>query len=416
MFCISCGAKLPDDARFCAVCGAKVYTPEPEERPEEGDDADAAEVTSDSGASGSEEAPEADDDAASDGQPAAESAPDAPESEVALREKTRMKVKNPALREGSGSLQLPEIDPSQPFKSTPAARDGREDDISVSPDVTVVLPPGPFKPSYGPLSASDFFEMDGTTAKMPRIETADGEVLVEGDSPVKNFVQSNTIPKRWTPLRVVALVAMVAVAAALAVAAVQLYGQRSQSAQSTSTLPAVTSTSASTSSQTVTQESTASSQTSEERTAEQRDSALFDAVSAAYHQAGELNDRLASVVDEYNTYYVASDQAARQQAADTCNALAADIAQAASNATTAMQNYACTEGTTYYDQFQNQLRLLDLLSQRVAPLVSSWERSVASADPASEESYILEPLTQVDSTTLVNEFDSLYGQAAPVEE
>ena len=81
-----------------------------------------------------------------------------------------------------------------------------------------------------------------------------------------------------------------------------------------------------------------------------------------------------------------------------------------------MQNYACTEGTTYYDQFQNQLRLLDLLSQRVAPLVSSWERSVASADPASEESYILEPLTQVDSTTLVNEFDSLYGQAAPVEE
>ena len=389
MFCISCGAKLPDDAHFCAVCGAKVYTPESEERPEEGDDADAAEVTSDSGASGSEEAPEADDDAASDGQPAAESTPDAPESEVALREKTRMKVKNPALREGSGSLQLPEIDPSQPFKSTPA---------------------------YGPLSASDFFEMDGTTAKMPRIETADGEVLVEGDSPVKNFVQSNTIPKRWTPLRVVALVAMVAVAAALAVAAVQLYGQRSQSAQSTSTLPAATSTSASTSSQTVTQESTASSQTSEERTAEQRDSALFDAVSAAYHQAGELNDRLASVVDEYNTYYVASDQAARQQAADTCNALAADIAQAALNATTAMQNYACTEGTTYYDQFQNQLRLLDLLSQRVAPLVSSWERSVASADPASEESYILEPLTQVDSTTLVNEFDSLYGQAAPVEE
>lgn len=231
MYCISCGANLPDNARYCAVCGAEVYNPANAAE-------DAVEETAVDGVDAASEQPAKEEGSAAEGEAAA--------SEEAQRGKIRMKVKNPALLQDSGPLvlpeigtsgpldvpeisqsgpvSLPEIDPANPENIPP--REGREDDVSVSADVTVVMPRGPFKPSYGPLSPSDLFEPDGTTAKMPRIETANGEVLVSGDSEAKNFVQSNTIPKRWTPLRVFVLVAMVLVAIALAIAAVQLYSQR----------------------------------------------------------------------------------------------------------------------------------------------------------------------------------------------
>ena len=122
------------------------------------------------------------------------------------------------------------------------------------------------------------------------------------------------------------------------------------------------------------------------------------------------------MVDDYNTYYAASDVSSRQAASDRCAELAAQIAQAQAAATTAMEQHACTEGTAYYEQYQAQLRMLDLLAQRVAPLTASWERSVASESPASDESYILEPLTQVDSTSRAHEFDDLYAASAPVGE
>lgn len=413
MFCISCGAKLPDDARFCAVCGAKVYNPD---SPDDLEAADRPHGAGDS-APATDDADDVEDRAAAEEAENEEAGHDAPSpSEVSLRGKTRMKVKNPALRDGSGPLNLPEIDPSQPFASTPPAREGREDDISVSPDVTVVLPPGPFKPSYGPLSAADLFESDGTTAKMPRIETADGEVLVEGDSPVKNFVQSNTVPRRWTPLRVLLLVVMVAVALALAIAAIQLYGQRSQETAASVSQHASSSATSSSSTSSSAASSTASSSSQSARSEAQRTEALWSQLGATYRLIGDLNERMGDAVDDYNTYYAASDAAARRQAADSCNALSSDIAAAATDLSAFLDENGCTDGTTYYDQFQSQEELLDLLSQRVAPLVSSWERSVASSDPVSDESYILEPLAAVDSTTLVSRFDALYAQAAPVEE
>lgn len=419
MYCISCGANLPDNARYCAVCGAEVYNPANAAE-------DAVEETAVDGV-----------DAASEQQPAKEEGPaaegEAAASEEAQRGKIRMKVKNPALLQDSGPLvlpeigtsgpldvpevsqsgpvSLPEIDPANPENIPP--REGREDDVSVSADVTVVMPRGPFKPSYGPLSPSDLFEPDGTTAKMPRIETANGEVLVSGDSEAKNFVQSNTIPKRWTPLRVFVLVAMVLVAIALAIAAVQLYSQRQQQ-------PAVVTTSASASSEASTAATSTSASATASSSSQQSEAtrltALYDGLTAAYAAAGTLNESLKNVVDDYNTYYAASDASSRQAASDRCAELAAQIAQAQAAATTAMEQHACTEGTAYYEQYQAQLRMLDLLAQRVAPLTASWERSVASESPASDESYILEPLTQVDSTSLAHEFDDLYAASAPVEE
>ncbi len=419
MYCISCGANLPDNARYCAVCGAEVYNLA------NAADADVEAAAAESADAASEQ-PAEDDAPAANEQPveeesAAEGEPAV--SEEAQRGKIRMKVKNPALLQdsgpivlpeigSSGPIDLPEIDPANPQNIPP--REGGADEVSVSADVTVAIPRGPFKPSYGPLSPSDLFERDGTTAKMPRIETANGEVLVNGDSEAKNFVQSNTIPKRWTPMRVFVLVVMVLVAVALAIVAVHLYGQRQQQPSVVTTsasAPAVTSTSTSEQSST-----TATASSSTQQSEETRLASLYDGLTAAYAAADTLNESLKNVVDDYNTYYAASDASSRQAASDRCADLAAQIAQAQTAATTAMEQNACTEGTAYYDQYQAQLRLLDLLAQRVAPLTASWERSVASESPASDESYILEPLTQVDSTSLAHEFDDLYASSAPVEE
>ncbi len=433
MYCISCGANLPDNARYCAVCGAEVYNPanDADAVAEEPAAAEVADAATEQPAQ--DDAPAVESEQASDGETAAVKGEPAA-SEEAQRGKIRMKVKNPALLQDSGpivlpeigtsgpidlpeigqssAVSLPEIDPANPQSIPP--REGGENDVSVSADVTVALPRGPFKPSYGPLSPSDLFERDGTTAKMPRIETANGEVLVSGESEAKNFVQSNTIPKRWTPLRVFALVVMVLVAVALAIVAVHLYGQRQQQptvVTTSASAPAVTSTSSAEPPSTTVTESASTQQSEETRLA-----SLYDGLTAAYAAADTLNESLKDVVDDYNTYYAASDTSSRQAASDRCADLASQIAQAQADATAAMEQNACTEGTAYYDQYQTQLRLLDLLAQRVAPLTASWERSVASESPASDESYILEPLTQVDSTSLAHEFDDLYASSAPVEE
>lgn len=423
MYCISCGSKLPDNARYCAQCGAKVPsldedTPSSDERSDDVIEVEA--IVPDSESAGDEVPSCEEDDSASEGTDEGDSAPEgAEEGADGQRGEAPDETRDdrPA-RQGSGPLNLPEIDPASPFARPKEGKDAPYDPFAEQAD--------PITPSYGPLKSVDVdFSLEGDTAKMPRILSESGEVLVEGDAPAKNFVQSNTVPKRWTPGKVALLSGMVLVAIALVCAIVWIQSDRaaldglSAPTGQTEGRSEATASAGEESQSPVDGSSTATEEDTEQGAAlaeDERRAALFDQLDASYEEIGSLNKQVASVVDDYNTYYVDPDIPDRAAASDRCAKVAEAIAEGKAALESSMEEYECTVGTPYYDQARDLLELFTLLEQRVAPLTQSWERSVASTNPAADESYILEPIAQASASNALSRFNALYPEAAPQEE
>lgn len=403
MYCISCGSKLPENARYCAQCGAKVPNlVEDTEANEEA--ADVIDVEAIVNADEEEARVEAEGaleacDAVSERKTEDKSSDETSEDDVADAEAPS--------RQASGPLDLPEIDPAAPYASSKASDDAPYDPFAEQPV--------PFKPSYGPLKSADIeFSLDGDTAKMPRILSESGEVLVEGDSAVRNFVQSNTVPKRWTPAKVALLVFMIAVAIALVGVIVWIQTDRSVEIPSVSSAsqqnqPEETVTNVSGSGS----DAQSQSQDQDEMSEDERLAAVFAELESAYDAVGTLNDEVAKAVDDYNTYYVDPDLEDRTAASDRCSALMDSIADAKSSFEASLSELGCESGDPYYEQANSIIELFDLLDARVSPLVESWARSVASSSPSSDESYILEPIAQANSDNVLSQFNSLYSSSAP---
>lgn len=356
MFCISCGAKLPDDARFCARCGTQV--------PEEVLEQNAASLS-------------------------------LPDIDLDNPSQTLDSQKSDARVEGE-PVQIPE-------KSA----------IEVTDDITATIPPLASTPSYGPLSPDDLKLSKDATAKMPRIERADGEVLVESSSQTKNYIQTSKPPKPSTSKRVV-LIVFVVILLALAVFGVSKYLQSgvTQSAMLSSQTDDIQISSSASNEDSIVSQSTSQAYRSEE----ERTSLLFEELETSYMVIRALNERFGEVVEEYNGSFLAADEARRQQAADKADTLGKDIANANTQLDDLMQRYECKENTKYYQQYQAHFELLRLLKERLDPLLESWKRSLASASPSADYDYIIEPLRVVNTTELASQFDSTYRQSTPRHE
>lgn len=415
MYCISCGSKLPENARYCAQCGAKVPNlVEDNEMVEEADDViDVEAIVKDEERATASESGDALDEESVESEDEQDEQDDEAESESKEAAADVAGEPEKAVRQPSGALDLPEIDPSAPYSSKQSDEEEPYDPFAEHE--------GPFKPSYGPLKSADIdFSLEGDTAKMPRIFSENGEVLVEGDAPARNFVQSNTVPKRWTAGKVFLLVVMIIVALGLVfvifwiqsgrtldVPSAQPAGAQDQASQPSS---------ASQDDSQPAQESPQDSSTQREETEEERLAALYTQLESSYDEIGRLNDDVAKAVDDYNTYYVDPDLDDRTAASERCTSVSQSISEAKSALDKALEEGQCTSGTAYYDQAQSLLDLFDLLSARVSPLEESWSRSVASSNPSADESYILQPIAEASSSNALSQFNSLYASSAPVEE
>ncbi|MEG0619695.1 MAG: zinc ribbon domain-containing protein [Raoultibacter sp.] len=252
------------------------------------------------------------------------------------------------------------------------------------------------------------------TARMPKVESATGEVLHPASDSQKNYVQQSAVPKAWTTPKVLLLVVLIIVAVALFFFASQLLisnfarigGEAAQVAASVQekTAPA---------------QVPSATETAPSKEATDTAAALdevYSEMNIAYANVADYNAQIDDIVADFNSWYLASDASVRKDAAARCAKLKAKIVGAREDFSTHVAAAGCVQGLIYYEQTQRIDHLFSLLDGRVSAIDAAWVIDVSYGDPAAHEAEILAPIASANvagKSKYLSEFEKLYPEDKP---
>lgn len=144
-------------------------------------------------------------------------------------------------------------------------------------------------------------------------------------------------------------------------------------------------------------------------------SEAYQTLSEAYDDLTDYNDRVASCVDDFNSYYVSSNKTNRQNAYDTATTLLTELQTRQAD----LEALQFSSDSGYAEQRDKIAELYGYEAGRVQTLVDAWEVSLQYDTPSDHEDEILAVLSEAytsGTNTDLENYNELYPDAEPVEE
>lgn len=214
------------------------------------------------------------------------------------------------------------------------------------------------------------------TVPIKRIVNEYAEVIADRDTAPKVYIQKEAEVKSHTLRNVIIAIVVVLVIAGAGVAA-WFWLDQTMAEEEAATA--------------VVQQQQA--QETEQLTAARRNIEVYQELNRSYEMALLDYEKVGTIVDDFEGYYLVSSKSTRQQYASQCANLLSDLQAQKLSLKTFMDDAQLASDSPYWDMYDKIAGLYDNLITRTTVINDCWNISLSYDNPKSYSSEILAPLT-----------------------